>query len=81
MKKPTAIAILASTDRGVLLAEQLRRELVGSLVFSTRPAVGLPAVQAIASIADFLATEFANYEAFIFIGALGICVRSIASYV
>ena len=81
MKKPTATAILASTDRGVLLAEQLRRELAGSLVFSTRPAVGLPAVQAIASIADFLATEFANYEAFIFIGALGICVRSIAPYV
>jgi precorrin-4 C11-methyltransferase len=76
--KPTAI--LASTDRGVLLADRLCRELEGSVVFSTRPG-GAPTVQPIASISDFLATSFADYEAFIFIGALGICVRSIAPYV
>ena len=76
--KPTAI--LASTDRGVLLAEQLRRELEGSIVFSTRPG-GAATVQSITSIADFLTASFADYEAFIFIGALGICVRSIAPYV
>jgi precorrin-4 C11-methyltransferase len=76
--KPTAI--LASTDRGVLLADRLCRELEGSVVFSTRPG-GAPTVQPIASIADFLATSFADYDAFIFIGALGICVRSIAPYV
>ena len=76
--KPTAI--LASTDRGVLLADRLRRELEGSVVFSTRPG-GAPTVQPITSIADFLASAFVDYEAFIFIGALGICVRSIAPYV
>jgi precorrin-4 C11-methyltransferase len=76
--KPTAI--LASTDRGVLLADRLCRELEGSVVFSTRPG-GAPTVQPIASISDFLATSFADYEAFIFVGALGICVRSIAPYV
>jgi precorrin-4 C11-methyltransferase len=76
--KPTAI--LASTERGVLLADRLCRELEGSAVFSTRPG-GAPTVQPIASISDFLATSFANYEAFIFVGALGICVRSIAPYV
>ncbi len=78
MKKPTAI--LASTDRGVLLADRLRRELDGSVAFSTRPG-DAPAVQPIASIADFLATSFTEYETFIFVGALGICVRSIAPYV
>lgn len=76
--KPTAI--LASTDRGVLLADRLCRELEGSSVFSTRPA-GSVSVQPITSIADFLAASFADYEAFIFVGALGICVRSIAPYV
>jgi precorrin-4 C11-methyltransferase len=76
--KPTAI--LASTDRGVLLADRLCRELEGSVVFSTRPG-GAPTVQPIASISDFLATSFVDYEAFIFVGALGICVRSIAPYV
>jgi len=76
--KPTAI--LASTDRGVLLADQLRRELEGSVAFSTRPG-GPAGVQIITSIADFLAASFADYEAFIFVGALGICVRSIAPYV
>lgn len=77
--KPTAI--LASTDRGVRLADQLRRELEGSLVFSTRPTDGTGGVQAITAIADFMVTAFAEYEALIFIGALGICVRSIAPYV
>ena len=77
-KKPTAI--LASTDRGVLLADRLCRELEGSAVFSTRPG-GLANGAPITSIADFLITSFADYEAFIFIGALGICVRSIAPYV
>jgi precorrin-4 C11-methyltransferase len=76
--KPTAI--LASTDRGVLLADRLCRELEGSVVFSTRPG-GAPTVQPIASISDFLSTYFTDYEYFIFIGALGICVRSIAPYV
>ena len=76
--KPTAI--LASTDRGVLLADRLYRELEGSLVFSTRPG-GSATVQAITSIAEFLAASFADYEAFIFVGALGVCVRSIAPYV
>jgi len=76
--KPTAI--LASTDRGVLLADRLCRELEGSIVFSTRPG-GASTVQPIASIADFLAASFAEYDAFIFIGALGVCVRSIAPYV
>lgn len=76
--KPTAI--LASTDRGVLLADRLRRELDNSVVFSTRPG-GAPGVQAISSIADFLGSSITEYEAFIFIGALGICVRSIAPYV
>jgi precorrin-4 C11-methyltransferase len=76
--KPTAI--LASTDRGVLLADRLCQELEGSVVFSTRPG-GAPTMQPIASISNFLATSFTDYEAFIFIGALGICVRSIAPYV
>jgi precorrin-4 C11-methyltransferase len=76
--KPTAI--LASTDRGVLLADRLHRELEGSIVFSTRPA-GVAGTQPIMTIAEFLAASFADYEAFIFIGALGICVRSIAPYV
>ena len=76
--KPTAI--LASTDRGVLLANCLHRELEGSLIFSTRSG-GSATVQHITSVADFLAASFADYDAFIFIGALGICVRSIALYV
>jgi precorrin-4 C11-methyltransferase len=73
-------AILASTDRGVLLADRLRRELEGSVVFSTRSG-GAPDMQPITTIADFLAASFGAYDAFIFIGALGICVRSIAPYV
>lgn len=78
--KNKPIAILASTDRGVLLADRLRQELEDCTVFSTRPG-GPATTQPITAIADFLAASFADYDAFIFIGALGICVRSIAPYV
>jgi precorrin-4 C11-methyltransferase len=76
--KPTAI--LASTDRGVLLADRIRQELEDCTVFSTRSG-GPATTQPITAIADFLAASFAEYDAFIFVGALGICVRSIAPYV
>ncbi len=73
-------AIIASTDRGVQLALRLREALADAAIVSTRPARDA-AVQPIASIGAFLADGFAQYGAFVFIGALGICVRSIAPYI
>lgn len=68
------IAIIASTERGLSLALRLQADLPDATVVSTQPS----AVVRITSIKDFLAAEFQAFGAFVFIGALGICVRSIA---
>jgi len=73
MKEQQHIAIIASTDRALQLAEKIGSVLPGAAVFSTR-------VGNITSVADFLTNGFHQYEAFIFIGALGICVRSISPF-
>lgn len=76
------IAIIASTDRGLALAAQLRGELPGACVYSTRaPADDSgPGIHRIGSIRALLAGEFMAYDAWVFIGALGVCVRSIAPH-
>lgn len=70
-------AIIASTDRGVQLGLHIRQEFPHAVVVSTRSHEQVTAIQ---SIADFLQDNYARFDTFIFIGALGICVRSIAPY-
>jgi precorrin-4 C11-methyltransferase len=79
MRPQHNIAIIAGTDRGVRLAEQIVAALPGTTVFSTRRELLLP-IQPIGSIASFLSENYDQYQAFVFIGALGICVRSIAPF-
>ncbi|MDJ1499031.1 precorrin-4 C(11)-methyltransferase [Xanthocytophaga agilis] len=74
------IAIIASTDRGVTLGLIVQKEFQKSALVSTRSSTKTE-VQSITSIADFLQTSFHSFDAFIFIGALGICVRSVAPYI
>lgn len=77
MKKISKTAIIASTDHGIRQGLILQKELTHSTLFSTRTHdLATP----ISSISDFLSERFSNYDAFVFIGALGICVRSIAPY-
>jgi precorrin-4 C11-methyltransferase len=66
-------AIIASTDKGVTLGLQIQKEFAKSVLVSTR-------LNNIESIAAFLESNFAKFDTLIFIGALGICVRSIAPY-
>ena len=79
MKLQHNTAIIAGTDRGLLLAEQIAEALPGTAVFSTRTELPLP-IRPIASIASFLSESYHQYQAIVFIGALGICVRSIAPF-
>lgn len=74
------IAIIASTDRGVTLGLIVQKEFQKSALVSTRTSERIE-VQTITSIADFLQASFHSFDAFIFIGALGICIRSIAPYI
>jgi precorrin-4 C11-methyltransferase len=69
--------IIASTDKGVALGNSIRTEFPKSLLVSTRPHEQATPIE---SIAAFLENNFNAFDTLIFIGALGICVRSIAPY-
>ena len=69
--------IIASTDRGVALGNKIRTEFPKSLLVSTRPHEQATQIE---SIAAFLENNFSAFDTLIFVGALGICVRSIAPY-
>lgn len=78
--KTKRIAIIAATVRGIEVGKILQRgfsgdEGVEALIFSRRKEAG---VETVPSITGFVRDEFLTRDAFIFIGALGICVRSIA---
>lgn len=80
MKQSHHIAIIASTDRALTLAGKISQAIPAAAVFTTRqeaPAAATPIV----SIGAFLQENFDNYTSFLFIGALGICVRSIAPHI
>lgn len=80
MKDRHYIALIASTDRALRLARRLAGSLEGAVIYTTRPDAGEDTV-AIGSIASLLSEKFQVYGSFVFIGALGICVRSIAPFI
>ena len=74
MKK---IAIIIASHQGVAPALILRRELPETELFYAGEGQENPCTS-IDSIPAFVAANFTRYEALVFIGALGICVRAIA---
>ncbi len=69
------IAIILISEAGLHVARTLLAELPASGVFTLRHEEGCTHID---SAADFTAEKFSRYDAFIFIGAMGICIRSIA---
>ncbi len=70
-------AIILISEAGLSAANLLRGELSESEVFTPRNEDGCTHIE---SIGNFTADNFNRYDAFIFIGAMGICVRSIAPH-
>ncbi|RFM32953.1 precorrin-4 C(11)-methyltransferase [Chitinophaga silvisoli] len=70
-------AIIASTDRGVELGLRVMKEFPHAVVVSTRVH---EQATTISSIAGFLQDNYSRFDSLVFIGALGICVRSIAPF-
>lgn len=69
-------AIIIASDAGAQTAGMIRKELNDEVsVFSVAERDDCVRID---SISAFTAEHFGDYEAFIFIGALGICVRAIA---
>lgn len=73
MKEKTAIILISS--QALPMAQLLEKELGDCTIFSQKALDGCTQV---ASYSEFVAASFAAYDRFLFIGAMGICVRCIA---
>ena len=72
------IAIIISSKQGLQIARTIRQELPGTELFTKGEQADCTSIT---SITAFVSEHFSRYDALIFIGALGICVRAIASSV
>ena len=73
------ISIIAITDKGIEQALILQKQFPKSLVVTTRETT-LETVSTVNSIKDYMATYFTKLDGICFIGAMGICVRTIAPF-
>ena len=71
-------AILLTSKSSFSLARTIQQNLAGSQIYSKHSFEG---VHTISSISEGIATLFTQADSILFIGALGICVRSIAPYI
>lgn len=69
------IAIILTSELGLNIASIIKHEFVGANIYSR---VENPEVIQITSIGECVSDIFNQYKSIVFIGAMGICVRSIA---
>lgn len=81
MSKAEKIGIIAFTDQGLALAKVVQAEYYRSKIYTTRETVYSKDVIQISSAEKLMEQKFSSCTAWIFISALGICVRSIAPYI
>ena len=73
------IAVIAVSPQGITIAEQLKAEWQEQLtIFSTHQH---SSVESIRNIKEHVEAHFGDYSAWVFIGAMGICIRTIAEHV
>ena len=72
------IAIILVSEGGLPTARLISHELGDAPVFTTH---SLEGCQTFSSYAQFMAAHFREYDLFVFIGAMGICIRSIAPFI
>ena len=72
------IAILPVSESALSLARQIQLVLNDAIIYYNR---SVPGCKQITSIRSFCNEHFADCEAIVFIGAMGICVRSIVPYI
>ena len=80
MSEIQKVAIVAFTDKGLSLGKTIQKEFYRSKLFTTRETDFSKDILKIEQVADLLEKKFHAYDTWIFIGALGICVRSIAPF-
>ncbi|OEJ99145.1 precorrin-4 C(11)-methyltransferase [Flavivirga aquatica] len=75
------VAIISFTDQGLEIAKTLQNEFYRSKLFTTRIVEETKDRKKIDSVDELMKLSFQKYDAWFFVGALGICVRSIATYI
>ncbi len=81
MQVNSKVAIISFTDQGVTIAKTIQKELYRSKVFTTRDIEETKECKQITSVSELMEKSFHQYDAWVFVGALGICVRSIAAHI
>lgn len=71
-------AIILISESSLALARTLQQELPEAEIYTTAQATGMRQID---SVYDFTDTSFRDFDALIFIGAMGICVRAIAPHI
>ena len=73
------IAVIAVSPQGITIAEQLKAEWQEQItIFSTHQH---SSVESIRNIKEHVDAHFGDYSAWVFNGAMGICIRTIAEHV
>lgn len=72
------LAIILVSEQGYKVAQTIKNEYANAIIFTK---VNLDNVEKISSINEFVSENFNQFETFIFVGAMGICVRAIAPYI
>ena len=75
MKKDVQTAIVLISESSLPIARNINRELTGSVLYAKGEIEGC---RQVSSYSGWIKEHFSDFGAIIFIGALGICVRSIA---
>ncbi|MBC7390244.1 MAG: precorrin-4 C(11)-methyltransferase [Opitutaceae bacterium] len=81
MSEEKKVAIVAFTDRGLSLGITIQKEFNRSKLYTTRETVFSKDIVKIENLSELLEKKFQSFDTWIFVGALGICVRSIAPFI
>ena len=81
MSDEKKVAIVAFTDRGLSLGMTIQREFYRSKLYTSRETAFSKDILKIENLSELLEKKFQSFDTWIFVGALGICVRSIAPFI
>jgi precorrin-4 C11-methyltransferase len=81
MLKEEKVGVIAFTDSGLAIGKVIQKEFQRSKLYTTRATEYSRDVLKLENLDELLKDKFQRFDIWVFIGALGICVRSIAPYI
>lgn len=81
MSREEKVCIVTFTDSGLAIGRIIQDEFYRSKLYTTRETVYSKDLIKIENLDNLLKDKFHSFDTWIFVGALGICVRSIAPYI